>query len=136
MTTQEMDAGPASERPSLSVGEVADLAGVAPSAVRFYEKYGLVTAVRTSGNARRFGEEASCRIRIARVAQRVGLTVREIAEIFDEMPAGAMGDDWAAVEDRLVERALHRIEELRQTLADITSGAPLCELEPNPPRSG
>jgi MerR family redox-sensitive transcriptional activator SoxR len=47
---------------SLSVGEVAELAGVAPSAVRFYEKHGLVTAVRTSGNARRFGEEASCRI--------------------------------------------------------------------------
>jgi MerR family redox-sensitive transcriptional activator SoxR len=120
---------------SLSVGEVAELAGVAPSAVRFYEKYGLVTAVRTSGNARRFGEEASCRIRIARVAQRVGLTVREIAEIFDEMPDGAMGSDWDAVEQRLVVRAQQRIDQLRTTLADIASGAPLCQLEPNLPRS-
>jgi MerR family redox-sensitive transcriptional activator SoxR len=120
----------------LSVGEVADLAGVAPSAVRFYEKYGLITSVRTSGNARRFGEEASCRIRIARVAQRVGLTVREIAEIFDQMPGGAMGADWEAVERRLVERAQQRIAQLRRTLADIASGAPLCEMEPNPPRAG
>lgn len=123
-----------SEQPLLSVGEVAELAGVAPSAVRFYERYSLISSVRTPGNARRFGEEASCRIRIARVAQRVGLTVREIAEIFDAMPAGAMGSDWDAVELRLVERAQQRIDELRATLADIVSGAPLCELEPNPPR--
>ena len=102
--------------------------------MRFYEKYGLITAVRTSGNARRFGEEASCRIRIARVAQRVGLTVREIAEIFDEMPDGAMGSDWDAVEQRLVARAESASSSSAATLADIASGAPLCELEPNPPR--
>jgi len=124
------------ERPSLSVGEVAEMAGVAPSAVRFYEKHGLVAAVRTSGNARRFGEEASCRIRIARVAQRVGLTVREIGEIFDQMPADAMGEEWEEVAHALVARAEHRIDQLRATLADIASGAPLCDLEPNPPRAG
>jgi MerR family redox-sensitive transcriptional activator SoxR len=123
------------EQPSLSVGEVAEMAGVAPSAVRFYEKHGLITAIRTSGNARRFGEEASCRIRIARVAQRVGLTVREIGEIFDRMPAEAMGEEWADVAHALVARAEHRIEQLRRTLADIASGEPLCALEPNPPHS-
>ena len=124
------------EQPSLSVGEVAEMAGVAPSAVRFYEKHGLVAAVRTSGNARRFGEEASCRIRIARVAQRVGLTVREIGEIFDQMPADAMGEEWEGVAQALVARAERRIDQLRATLADIASGAPLCDLEPNPPREG
>lgn len=121
------------ERPSLSVGEIAEMAGVAPSAVRFYEKYGLISADRTSGNARRFGEEASCRIRIARVAQRVGLTVREIAEIFDRMPDDAVGAAWEGVAEALVARAQHRIEELRHTLDDISSGEPLCALEPNPP---
>ena len=124
------------EQPSLSVGEVAEMAGVAPSAVRFYEKHGLVAAVRTSGNARRFGEEASCRIRIARVAQRVGLTVREIGEIFDQMPPDAMGEEWEEVAHALVARAERRIDQLRATLADIASGAPLCDLEPNPPREG
>ncbi|MDQ4055385.1 MAG: MerR family DNA-binding transcriptional regulator [Actinomycetota bacterium] len=124
------------EQPSLSVGEVAELAGVAPSAVRFYEKHGLIVAARTSGNARRFGEEASCRIRIARVAQRVGLTVREIGEIFDQMPSDAMGEEWEGVAHALVARAERRIDQLRATLADIASGAPLCDLEPNPPRKG
>jgi MerR family redox-sensitive transcriptional activator SoxR len=124
------------EQHSLSVGEVAEMAGVAPSAVRFYEKHGLIAAARTSGNARRFGEEASCRIRIARVAQRVGLTVREIGEIFDQMPADAMSEEWEEVAHTLVARAEHRIDQLRATLADIASGAPLCDLEPNPPRVG
>jgi MerR family redox-sensitive transcriptional activator SoxR len=124
------------EQPSLSVGEVAEMAGVAPSAVRFYEKHGLVRAIRTSGNARRFGEEASCRIRIARVAQRVGLTVREIGEIFDQMPDDAMGEEWDDVAQALVERAHAGIEQLRGTLADISSGGPLCGLEPNPPHEG
>ena len=132
MSTTSADA---TEQPFLSVGEVAELAGVAPSAVRFYEKHGLITAERTSSNARRFGEEASCRIRIARVAQRVGLTVREIADIFHQMPDGAMGADWEAVEQRLVQRAQQRIDQLRRTLADIASGGPLCEMEPNAPRS-
>lgn len=122
------------EQGSLTVGEVAERAGVAASAVRFYEKHGLVAADRTSGNARRFAEDASCRIRIARVAQRVGLTVREIREIFEELPADTMGEEWQEVAQALVVRAEHRIEQLRRTLDDISSGAPLCDLEPNPPR--
>lgn len=122
------------EQASLTVGEVADRAGVAASAVRFYEKHGLVTADRTTGNARRFADDAACRIRIARVAQRVGLTVREIREIFEELPAEAMDEEWHEVAEALVLRAEHRIDQLRRTLDDIKSGAPLCDLEPNPPR--
>lgn len=122
------------ERTSLSVGEVSERAGVARSAVRFYEKHGLVTADRTSGNARRFSEDAACRIRIARVAQRVGLTVREIREIFEDLPAEVVDAEWHEVAQALVTRAEQRIDQLRQTLDDIRSGAPLCDVEPNPPR--
>ena len=34
----------------LSIGEVADRAGIAPSALRFYEKEGLIHADRSEGN--------------------------------------------------------------------------------------
>jgi MerR family redox-sensitive transcriptional activator SoxR len=57
-------------RPELTVGELARASGVAPSAVRFYEKHGLVTSERTSGNQRRFYEVEACLIKIIRVAQR------------------------------------------------------------------
>lgn len=41
------------------------------NAVRFYERYGVISAHRNSGNARRFTVDAVCRIRLALAAQRV-----------------------------------------------------------------
>jgi len=38
----------------LSIGELSRRTGLSVSAIRFYEQRGLVTAVRTSGNQRRF----------------------------------------------------------------------------------
>ena len=115
---------------TLGVGEIAQLAGVAPSAVRFYERHGLVTAYRTSGNQRRFLPEAVCRIRIARVAQRVGLTVREIAEVLDGLPEESGAEEWAWVGERLVEEGRARIRRLERAVSDIASGEELCRVEP------
>jgi MerR family transcriptional regulator, redox-sensitive transcriptional activator SoxR len=112
----------------LSVAEVARAADVSPSAVRFYEAHGLVRAVRTSGNQRRFDPSASCRIRVAKVGQRVGLTVREIAEILAGLPGDPRPEDWARVADRLQTEANRRITELAAALEDIGSGRRLCEL--------
>lgn len=112
----------------LTVGEVAHEAGVAPSAVRFYERHGLITAVRTAGNQRRFDASAPCRIRVAKVAQRVGLSVREIATLFAALPAAPARDDWARVARTLVDEAQARVDTLRSTLDDLDSGTKLCDL--------
>ena len=40
----------------LTIGELARRAGVATSAVRYYEARGLIHAVRTHGNQRRFDQ--------------------------------------------------------------------------------
>jgi MerR family redox-sensitive transcriptional activator SoxR len=98
--------------------------------VRFYERHGLVTAYRTSGNQRRFAPEAVCRIKMARVAQRVGLTVREIAEVLDELPEDSVAEDWARVGERLVEEGRARIRRLERAVTDIASSELLCDIEP------
>lgn len=113
---------------ALSVGEVADLAGVAPSAVRFYEKHRIVEAVRTSGNQRRFTEDAPCLIKVAKVAQRVGLSLKEIVEILELLPAAPSIEDWGRVEKALVEEAEARVTVLKRQLAALESGEKLCEL--------
>lgn len=112
----------------LTVRDVADGSGVAPSAVRFYERHGVVSARRTSGNQRRFDDSAVCRIQIARLAQRVGLTVREIAALYAQLPARPEPTDWARVAQELTDSAQRRVDELRSHLDELGSGAKLCEI--------
>lgn len=114
---------------SLTVSEVAEQSGVAPSAIRFYEKHGLVASVRTSGNQRRFGADAACRVKVARVAQRVGLTVAEIAELLAMLPPDPQPDDWHRLQEVLVDEAQRRIADLNAQLSALSSGAKLCELD-------
>ena len=122
-------------RPELTVGELARASGVAPSAVRFYEKHGLVTSERTSGNQRRFYEVEACLIKIIRVAQRVGLSVAEIRGLMDDLPdRQAIGiDDWLRLRTRLEEEVRERIQALTEALDDLTSEQKLCEVTPRRP---
>ena len=112
----------------LTVSEVAHASGASSSAVRFYEAQGLITARRTSGNQRRFGPDAACRVKVARVAQRIGLSVSEIAHILEELPPEPTLDDWLALHTRLTSEAQHRIDELNATLENLTSGRRVCDL--------
>ncbi|QGG96628.1 MerR family transcriptional regulator [Actinomarinicola tropica] len=111
-----------------TVSEVAAASGVAPSAVRFYEQHGLIHAVRTAGNQRRFDPSAVCRIQVAKLAQRVGLTVREIAELFSDLPGDPGPEEWGRVADRLCVEAQQRVDDLRERLEALASGERLCDL--------
>ncbi|MBB1033326.1 MerR family DNA-binding transcriptional regulator [Dietzia sp. CQ4] len=124
----ERTAAPAKNGTTHTVGEIARESGVAPSAVRFYEKNGVITARRTAGNQRQFDESAACRINVARLAQRVGLTVREIADLFADLPTDPTPADWTRVADALVEEAEARTAQLRAHLRDLRSGTKLCQL--------
>lgn len=116
----------------LTVGELAQDSGVAPSAVRFYEQQGLITATRTSGNQRRFTTFDGCRIKVIRVAQRVGISVQEIKALLDLLPVMTepSRDDWEALQQALVEETNKRVAELNSVLADLGSTTKLCELAP------
>lgn len=60
----------------LSVGELARRAGVAVSALHFYETKGLISSQRNAGNQRRFSRETLRRVVVIKVAQRVGIPPR------------------------------------------------------------
>lgn len=118
---------------TLTVGDVARESGVAPSAVRFYEKQGLITSVRTAGNQRRFHGVDQCVIKIIRVAQRVGLSVAEIRDLISELP-----DDRSAIEPadflrlrlRLESEVRRRIQALNEVLDNLDTDQKLCEVPP------
>lgn len=113
---------------SSTVGEIAREAGVSPHTVRFYERQGLIAAERTPGNQRRFDTDTACRIKVARVAQRIGLTIAEVTALLDTLPPTPTVDDWHRLEHALAAEAERRIGELRAVLADIRSDRKLCAL--------
>jgi MerR family transcriptional regulator, redox-sensitive transcriptional activator SoxR len=72
----------------LTVGEVADRSGFAPSALRFYEREGLLAARRTSGNQRRYERNVLRRLAFIRAARNVGLSLEEVASALASLPDG------------------------------------------------
>ncbi len=71
----------------LTVSEVAARSGFAPSALRFYEAQGLVSASRTSGGQRRYQRSVLRRLAFIRAARNIGLTLEEIAGALAALPA-------------------------------------------------
>jgi MerR family transcriptional regulator, redox-sensitive transcriptional activator SoxR len=70
----------------LTVSEVAHRSGFAPSAIRFYEKQGLITASRTSGGQRRFERGMLRRLAFVRAARNIGLSLDDIAAALETLP--------------------------------------------------
>jgi MerR family redox-sensitive transcriptional activator SoxR len=72
----------------LTVGDVAHRSGFAPSALRFYEREGLLAATRTSGNQRRYERNVLRRLAFIRAARNVGLSLEEVAAALATLPDG------------------------------------------------
>ena len=99
----------------LTIGEVAERTGVAPSALRFYERQGLVHAERSDGGQRRYAREVLRRIAFIRVAQRVGLSLDEISELL-----ALLGDDECApVQGRLRDLVDTKIADAQAKVAEL-----------------
>lgn len=108
----------------LSVGEVAERSGFAPSAVRFYERRGLVRAERSVGNQRQFRRDVLRRLAFIRIAQKVGLSLEEIAAALGTLPAdkAPSAKDW-----QLLTRGWReRIDERIVLLDALRSGLSTC----------
>jgi MerR family transcriptional regulator, redox-sensitive transcriptional activator SoxR len=84
-------------RRTYTIGDVAARAGVATSALRFYEANGLVTSVRTEAGHRRYHADVLRRVGFIKVAQRVGLSLEEIRAALDSLPSARTPNrrDWA-----------------------------------------
>ena len=72
----------------LTIGELGQRSGMAPSALRYYEELGLITSVRTSSGQRRFERSTLRRLAFVRAARNVGLTLEEIAAALATLPEG------------------------------------------------
>ena len=105
----------------LAIGTVAERAGLAVSAIRFYEDKGLITSTRTAGGQRRFRRDVLRRLAFIQVAQRVGLSLDEIAEALSTLPAevGPTGREWTELSSSwrpLLDERIRLLKALRDDL--------------------
>jgi MerR family transcriptional regulator, redox-sensitive transcriptional activator SoxR len=68
---------------ALLIGELAQRAGLAASAIRYYESIGLLPEPYRVSGQRRYGEETLRRLEFIAAAQQAGFTLREITELSD-----------------------------------------------------
>jgi MerR family redox-sensitive transcriptional activator SoxR len=106
----------------LPIGEVARRSGVASSALRFYESRGLISSERAGSGHRRYPRPVLRRIAFIVFAQRIGLTLEEIAAELAKLPPhhAPTRRDWARLSSTWTSRIDDRIAELQRLKHGLT----------------
>ena len=107
----------------LTISEVSRRSGVAASALRFYEEKGLIKSERAGSGHRRYQRVVLRRIAFIVFAQRVGMTLDEVAKELAKLPEGGRvpeGKDWAKLSSSWTGRIDERIAELQRLRAGLT----------------
>jgi MerR family transcriptional regulator, redox-sensitive transcriptional activator SoxR len=113
----------------LSIGEVAENAGVSVSAIRYYERNGLLPKAERVGGRRRFAEDTVRRLEVIGVAKRAGFSLAEIRALLTSIDKGAPASEQlralAALRLPEVDAEIERAQQRRDWLA--VAGACACE---------
>jgi MerR family redox-sensitive transcriptional activator SoxR len=107
----------------LAIGEVSGRSGMAPSALRYYEDQGLISATRTPGGARRYPRSVLRRLAVIRAGRNVGLSLPEIRSALESLPPGRppTAADWARLSHGWRDRLDEQIAALTQLRDGLTS---------------
>src|SRR5262245_7913571 len=110
-------------RTSLPIGEVARRSGVAASALRYYERAGLIPRADRQGGRRVYGEDVLDRLALIRVAKSAGFRVSEIQMLLRGLGRRTRpGARWRALATRKrveLERRLQELESAKRLLATV-----------------
>ncbi|HEY1308091.1 MAG TPA: redox-sensitive transcriptional activator SoxR [Vicinamibacterales bacterium] len=106
----------------MTITEVARRSGVAASALRFYESRGLITSERAGSGHRRYLRAVLRRIAFIVFAQKIGLSLDEIAVELSKLPHNRVPEraDWGKLSASWTRRVDDRIEELQRLKAGLT----------------
>lgn len=105
----------------LTIGQLAKRSGVAASALRFYEQRGLIHSERNRSGHRRYPRAVLRRVAFIVFAQRIGLTLQEVAAEVAKLPRHQVptAADWARLSHAWKSRIDERIAELERLRAGI-----------------
>lgn len=104
----------------MSIGELAEQAGLAASAIRYYERRGLLAAPERAGGQRRYGREALETLGAIALAKRAGFSLAEVEHLFRGFDASVTSSArWrqlAAAKLAELDRRAAEIEQMRELL--------------------
>jgi len=107
----------------LTVGEVAQRAGVSVPTVHFYESKGLIASTRSAGNQRRFDSITLRYLAVIKVAQRAGISLEDIKTALSRFPAGnkLSAEQWRELSSAWRENLDARITRLTRLRDELDS---------------
>lgn len=108
----------------LTIGEVEHRSGLPQSALRYYEREGLLETTRTSGGQRRYQRSVLRRLAFIRAARTIGVGLEEVREALDQLPEGRTPTkaDWT----RLSKSWRGRLDEQIAALEALRDGLDSC----------
>ena len=108
----------------LTIGELSSRSGVSQSALRFYEREGLISARRTDGNQRRYPSVALRRVALVQAGKAAGIPLERIRAALDTLPAAKTPTkrDW----ERLSRSWRRELDERIATLQAVRDRLTTC----------
>jgi DNA-binding transcriptional MerR regulator len=70
----------------LTIGQLSEQTGVAPTALRYYDELGLVRPIARAGGQRRYADTARHEVGVVLLLRDLGFTLSEIARLLTEPP--------------------------------------------------
>ena len=107
----------------MKIGELSGRSGINASAIRYYERRGLLLAPHRAGGQRRYPADALARVLLIRFAGEMGFTLREIKVFLnglrDDAPVGPRWKKLAHRKIQEVERSIQRARRLKSLLEHL-----------------
>ena len=109
---------------TLTIGRVADAAGVNVETIRFYQRLGLLEEpVKPLGGVRRYDGEVVARLRFIKRAQQLGFSLAEVQRLLDLEDPQSCGKARSLATEKLalVEARISDLERIRGVLRELVA---------------
>jgi DNA-binding transcriptional MerR regulator len=121
---------------TMTISKLASQTGVTPDTLRYYQKIGLLPpAERTDAGYRLFDDSYVSRLGFIKSAQRLGLRLKDIAQLLEVMDKGLCpcGHTESLLKSRMneVDEEIHRLTTLRSAMAQTLESCPADCADPD-----
>ena len=111
---------------TMTIGELSDITGLSTSAIRFYQRRGLLPARDADSGWQRYGREALDRLAVIELAKSAGFNLDEVIRILDAMDtdpdsvpeAAPVWQGLARVKLDDIDARIRRLQHMRRLLQD------------------